>query len=49
MDSKNPSFFALGNRFVKKHNGRIEARNVPGAGACFRITLPIRQPSLDAA
>ena len=34
---------------VKKHNGRIEARNVPGAGACFRITLPIRQPSLDAA
>ena len=34
---------------VKKHNGRIEARNVPGAGACFRIMLPIRQPSLDAA
>ena len=34
---------------VKKHNGRIEARNIPGAGACFRIMLPIRQPSADAA
>ena len=34
---------------VKKHNGRIEARNIPGAGACFRITLPIRQPAADAA
>ncbi len=34
---------------VKKHNGRIEARNVPGSGACFRITLPIRQPTPDAA
>jgi two-component system NtrC family sensor kinase len=34
---------------VKKHNGRIEARNIPGAGACFRITLPIRQPTADAA
>lgn len=34
---------------VKKHNGRIEARNIPGAGACFRISLPIRQPTADAA
>jgi two-component system NtrC family sensor kinase len=34
---------------VKKHNGRIEVRNEPGSGACFRIMLPIRQPAVDAA
>ena len=28
---------------------RLEARNIHGAGACFRIMLPIRQPSADAA
>lgn len=34
---------------VKKHNGRIELRSLPGQGACFRIVLPIRQRGWDAA
>ncbi|MCC8538268.1 ATP-binding protein [Xanthomonas codiaei] len=29
---------------INKHHGRIDVESVPGQGASFRITLPIRQP-----
>lgn len=30
-------------RVVKIHNGRIEVKSQPGEGACFIVTLPLRQ------
>ncbi|MEA5123899.1 ATP-binding protein [Xanthomonas floridensis] len=29
---------------INKHHGRIDVESIPGQGASFRITLPIRQP-----
>ena len=31
---------------VQKHHGRIDVRSEPGRGSCFRVTLPVRRPSL---
>ncbi|MGH8420003.1 MAG: ATP-binding protein [Pseudomonas sp.] len=36
---------ALSYNIVQKHNGRIEVRSEAGAGATFRVYLPIFQPS----
>lgn len=30
---------------VQKHHGRITVSSEPGVGTCFRLTLPVRQPS----
>jgi two-component system NtrC family sensor kinase len=30
---------------VQKHHGNISVHSAPGQGTCFRITLPIRQPT----
>lgn len=32
---------AISRDIVEKHNGRIEARNNPDGGACFRIRIPV--------
>ena len=31
---------------VQKHHGRIDVRSEPGRGSCFRVTLPVRRPSV---
>ena len=34
---------AICRRIVERHHGRITARSVPGEGAVFEVTLPLRQ------
>ncbi len=36
---------ALVRKIVVSHNGRIEACNLPGGGAQFRVSLPLQAPS----
>jgi signal transduction histidine kinase len=35
---------SIARKIVWRHNGDISARGVPGAGATFTVTLPLRQP-----
>lgn len=35
---------ALVKRFVELHSGSVSVTSVPGAGSCFSVTLPLRQP-----
>jgi signal transduction histidine kinase len=32
---------------VQRHGGTITAQSQLGAGTCFRVTLPIRQPPVN--
>jgi signal transduction histidine kinase len=34
---------------IEQHEGRIEAENVPGQGAAFRITIPAYDPHAKSA
>jgi light-regulated signal transduction histidine kinase (bacteriophytochrome) len=34
---------AIVERIVRRHGGRVDARGVPGAGAVFRIELPMTE------
>ena len=36
---------SLSFNIIEKHNGRIDVDSTPGEGTCFRITLPVKQPS----
>ena len=38
---------AVCRRIVERHKGTITAQSVPGQGATFTVTLPIRQPERD--
>ncbi len=40
---------ALCETLVERVDGRIEATNVPGSGACFTVTLPASEPFRQAA
>ncbi len=40
---------AICHGIVQSHRGTITVRNVPGAGAGFRVTLPLRGPEASAA
>jgi PAS domain S-box-containing protein len=40
---------AICHGIVQSHRGSITVRNVPGAGAGFRVTLPLRPPAPRAA
>jgi PAS domain S-box-containing protein len=39
---------AICHGIVQSHRGAITVRNVPGAGAGFRVTLPLRPPAASA-
>lgn len=39
---------AICHGIVQSHQGAITVRNVPGAGAGFRVTLPLRPPAANA-
>ncbi len=32
-------------KIIERHHGRISAESTPGAGACFTISLPVKQPN----
>jgi len=34
---------------IKRHGGTLVVRSAPGLGACFRVSLPVRQPEAPAA
>jgi signal transduction histidine kinase len=36
---------SLSFNIIKKHNGEIDVTSQPGQGTCFRITLPVKQPT----
>ncbi|MEC7727828.1 MAG: ATP-binding protein [Pseudomonadota bacterium] len=36
---------SLSFNIIEKHNGRIEVDSQPGKGTCFRVTLPVTQPT----
>jgi signal transduction histidine kinase len=40
---------AVCRKIVERHEGTITARSVPGEGACFLVTLPVRHDSAAAA
>jgi signal transduction histidine kinase len=38
---------AISRKLIEAHNGRIDARSVPGAGASFDFWLPAAQTASD--
>ena len=39
---------SLSYSIVQKHHGRIDVSSEPGRGTAFRVTLPLRQPEVNA-
>lgn len=38
---------SLSFNIIEKHNGHIEVDSQPGKGTCFRVTLPVKQPTIS--
>jgi signal transduction histidine kinase len=39
---------AICRRIAERHGGAIAAHAAPGHGATFTVTLPVKQPELEA-